>query len=388
MTWKKSILSAVIVLWLAGCSALPWTQSAPQETPIPTVRENGGVLAEAKLVPNDSASLFFLSGGTVADVLVKEGDAVKKGDVLARLSDVEQAQAALDAAKAEELAAQQALDTLNEKARLTSEQAHTALLEAERAYLDAWEALDNIDTDEHQDRIDDAKQEVADREKELEDAQDELEKYLDLTEDNATRKSAQDKVDDAQRRYDEAIRKRDRLINELESARAAFALAKERLEDARRTYEARTEGKPDPDDLALAQARLTAAQAQVKAAQATLDRLAIRAPFDGVVTEVRISAGETVYPNTTVLAVADFSAWYAETVDLSEKDVVKVMVGQSVEIIPDALPEVTLKGEVERIALYPLERGGDVVYRVRVRLLESDERLRWGMTVDVRFPEE
>lgn len=388
MTWKKSILSAVIVLWLAGCSALPWAQSAPQATPVPTVSENGGVLAEAKLVPHDSASLFFLSGGTVAEVLVKEGDAVKKGDVLARLSDVEQAQAALDAAKAEELAAQQALDTLNEKARLTSEQAHTALLEAERAYLDAWEALDKIDTKTTQDRIDDAKKEVADREKELKDAKEELDKYLNLSEDNATRKSAQDKVDDAQRRYDEAIRKRDRLINELESARAAFALAKERLEDARRTYQDRTEGKPDPDDLALAQARLTAAQAQVKAAQATLDRLVIRAPFDGVVTEVRISAGETVYPNTTVLAVADFSAWYAETVDLSEKDVVKVMVGQSVEIIPDALPEVTLKGEVERIALYPLERGGDVVYRVRVRLLESDERLRWGMTVDVRFPEE
>ncbi len=388
MSWKKSVLSAVLVLYLAGCSALPWTQAAPQPTPIPTVRENGGVVAEAKLAPSDSASVFFQTNGTVAEVLVKEGDTVKKGDVLARLSDVEQAEAALAAAKAEELAAQQALDTLNEKARLTSEQARVAVLEAERAYLDAWEALDKIDTDSTQDRIDDAKKEVADREKELEDAREELDKYLNLSEDNATRKSAQDKVDDAQRRYDEAVRKRDRLINELENARAAFALAKERLEDARRTYEQRTAGKPDPDDLALAQARLTAAQAQVRSAQAALDRLTVRAPFDGVVTEVRISAGEMVFPNTTALVVADFSVWYAETVDLSEKDVVKVKVGQTVEIVPDALPEVTLKGEVERIALYPLERGGDVVYRVRVRLLESDERLRWGMTVDVRFPTE
>jgi multidrug resistance efflux pump len=352
------------------------------------VKENGGVVAEAKLAPNDSASVFFQTSGTVAEVLVKEGDTVRKGDVLARLSDVEQTEAALAAAKAEELAARQALDTLNEKARLTSEQAHTALLEAERAYLDAWEALDKIDTDDTQDRIDDARKEVADREKELKDAREELDRYLNLSEDNATRKNAQDKVDDAQRRYDEAVRKRDRLINELENARAAFALAKERLEDARRTYEQRTEGKPDPDDLALAQARLTAAQAQVRSAQAALDRLTLRAPFDGVVTEVRISAGEMVFPNTTALVVADFSTWYAETVDLNEKDVVRVKVGQTVEITPDALPEVTLKGEVERIALYPLERGGDVVYRVRVRLLESDERLRWGMTVDVRFPVE
>jgi len=388
MSWKKSILSAVLILYLAGCSALPWTQATPQPTPIPTVKENGGVVAEAKLAPNDSASVFFQTSGTVAEVLVKEGDTVRKGDVLARLSDVEQAEAVLAAAKAEELAARQALDTLNEKARLTSEQAHTALLEAERAYLNAWEALDKIDTDDTQDRIDDARKEVADREKELKDAREELDRYLNLSEDNATRKSAQDKVDDAQRRYDEAVRKRDRLINELETARAAFALAKERLEDARRTYEQRAEGKPDADDLALAQARLTAAQAQVRSAQAALDRLTLRAPFDGVVTEVRISAGEMVFPNTTALVVADFSTWYAETVDLNEKDVVRVKVGQTVEITPDALPEVTLKGEVERIALYPLERGGDVVYRVRVRLLESDERLRWGMTVDVRFPVE
>ncbi|MEJ5315174.1 MAG: efflux RND transporter periplasmic adaptor subunit [Anaerolinea sp.] len=388
MSWKKSILSAVLILYLAGCSALPWTQATPQPTPIPTVKENGGVVAEAKLAPNDSASVFFQTSGTVAEVLVKEGDTVRKGDVLARLSDVEQAEAVLAAAKAEELAARQALDTLNEKARLTSEQAHTALLEAERAYLNAWEALDKIDTDDTQDRIDDARKEVADREKELKDAREELDRYLNLSEDNATRKSAQDKVDDAQRRYDEAVRKRDRLINELETARAAFALAKERLEDASRTYEQRAEGKPDADDLALAEARLTAAQAQVRSAQAALDRLTLRAPFDGVVTEVRISAGEMVFPNTTALVVADFSTWYAETVDLNEKDVVRVKVGQTVEITPDALPEVTLKGEVERIALYPLERGGDVVYRVRVRLLESDERLRWGMTVDVRFPVE
>ncbi|BAJ62145.1 HlyD family secretion protein [Anaerolinea thermophila] len=388
MTWKKSILSAVIVLWLAGCSALPWAQSAPQATPVPTVSENGGVLAEAKLVPNDSASLFFLSGGTLAEVLVSEGEQVQAGQVLARLSESAQAQATLAQAKAELLAAQQALDTLNKKAALTAEQARVAMLEAEREAVQAWQAFDRLDTRATRDRIDDLRERAADLQQELQDREETLGRYSNLAADNPTRKRAEDDVEQARLRYNDASRELNQLTNEVELARARWDLANQRLEDARRTYEARQELKPDPDELALAQARVEAAQAAVAAAKEALSRLELRAPFDGTVVEVRYSPGESVAPAQTVLVLADLSEWYAETVDLSEKDVVKIKAGQAVEIIPDALPEVTLKGEVERIALFPLERGGDVVYRVRVRLLESDERLRWGMTVDVRFPQE
>jgi len=339
-------------------------------------------------VPRDEALLFFNTAGTLAEVLVGEGEQVQAGQVLARLSESAQAQAALAQAKADLLAAQQALDTLNEKAALAAEQARVAVLEAEREAVQAWQAFDRLDTRATRDRIDDLREEVADLQQELQDREETLQRYSALAADNPTRKRAEDDVEQARLRYNDASRELGLLTNEVELARARWDLANQRLEDARRTYEARQDLKPDPDELALAQARLEAARAAVAAAEEALARLELRAPFDGTVVEVRYSAGESVAPAQPVLVVADLSEWYAETTDLSEKDVVRIRSDEDAEITPDALPELNLRAQIERIADYPQTRGGDVVYRVRLRLLESDPRLRWGMTVDVRFAEE
>jgi multidrug resistance efflux pump len=307
---------------------------------------------------------------------------------LARLSESAQAQAALAQANAELLAAQQALDTLNEKAALAAEQARVAMLEAEREAQQAWQAFDRLDTRATRDRIDDLREQVADLQQELNDREETLARYSDLAADNPTRKRAEDDVEQARLRYNDASRELNLLTNEVELARARWDLANRRLVDARQSYEARQNLQPDPDELALAQARVEAAQAAVAAAEEALRRLELRAPFDGTVVEVKYSAGESVAPAQPVLVLADFSAWYAETTDLSEKDVVRIRTDEPAEITPDALPELSLSAEIEKIADYPETRGGDVVYRVRLRLLESDPRLRWGMTVDVRFAEE
>ena len=388
---KKWLIAWMIILLglTSGCSAVQ-SVFAPTPTlaPLPPVDNRGGVIAEARIVPRDEALLFFNTAGTLAEVLVSEGGQVQAGQVLARLSESAQAQAALTQAKADLLAAQQALDTLNEKAALAAEQARVAVLEAEREAVQAWQVFDRLDTRATRDRIDDLREEVADLQQELQEREETLQRYSDLAADNPTRKRAEDDVEQARLRYNDASRELGLLTNEVELARARWDLANQRLEDARRTYEARQDLKPDPDELALAQARLEAAQAAVAAAEEALARLELRAPFDGTVVEVRYSAGESVAPAQPVLVVADLSEWYVETTDLSEKDVVRIRTDEEAEITPDALPELNLRAQIERIADYPQTRGGDVVYRVRLRLLESDPRLRWGMTVDVRFAEE
>jgi len=378
----------LVSILLGGCAVIESaTTREPLPTPLPPL-ENTDIIAEGRIVPRDYSNLFFIPGGTVSEILVQEGDTVNTDQALIRLKDQEQAEAALAAAQAEQLAAQQALDDLNEKARLQFELARTALLEAEMAYTNAWEALDKLDTQPTQDKIDDARSEVVDRQDELDEQEETLQKYSDLAEDHATRKRAQDNVDNARQRYNEAVRKRDRLIQELEIARAHFDLAEARLEDARLEFEMRQSGQPNPDDISLAQARLDHALAQVKAAEAAQSQLELRAPFSGVVVNVLISEGEPVGPGQVVLVLADLSEWYIETVDLHERDVVKIRAGQTAAILPDALPETVLSGEIETIGQYPEQRGGDVVYRVRLRLLQSEPRLRWGMTVDVNFSED
>jgi hypothetical protein len=48
---------------------------------------------------------------------------------------------------------------------------------------------------------------------------------------------------------------------------------------------------------------------------------------------------------------------------------------------------VTLKGQVESISSVSQLKSGDVVYPVKIKVLESDPRLRWGMTAAVTFQE-
>jgi HlyD family secretion protein len=362
-------------------------QSAPANTSItttiPVIQAPAGVVAEGHVVPRDFTNLAFLTGGNVLEVLVTEGQVVSKGDVLIRLDDRAQYDSAVSSAQLELTNAQQALSHLQEKADLMSAQAQVSLYEAKQNYIDAQRALEAIDTDAFQQRIDDARQKVADAKTARDDAQTELAKYADMDPNNSTRKNAEDTLTSAQDKYDTAVHDRDALINQLDQARAAQTAAQSAMDDAQRTVDNHSQG-PDPDELALAQGRVDQATAQLNAAQEALNRLILTAPYDGTVVELKVSAGENVYPNQAVLVFADLSTLYVETSDLTEMDVVNVKVGDQTTITVDALPSITLQGTVESISENYSERGGDIVYKVRIQLIEPDPLLRWGMTVEVK----
>ena len=148
----------------------------------------------------------------------------------------------------------------------------------------------------------------------------------------------------------------------------------------------------DPQEVALAESRIAAAEGRIEAAQAAiaaaeaaLDDLELVATINGTLVELNLIAGQRVSPSEPVARLADFSQWYVETDNLTEIEVVEIEIGQPALIFPDALPELELAGTVERISDVFEEKRGDVTYTARVRLSESDPRLRWGMTVMVRF---
>jgi len=387
-TAKTITIGAAVLLagmLVAGCDQIPFlNQKQAEPTPIPAVIASTNVITEGRVMPREYRYLAFSLAGEVSEVLAKEGELVSAGQVLARLGESEAFDAAVKAAQAELLSAEQALDTLNEKAGLVGAQVDVTVAEAEKARIAAKKALDDLDTEAFRERMDDAYIAVSDADKELQDAQEEADRYKDLDPDNATRKGAEDALETAQQKSDDAIYQRDLLVNQLTSTRTALAAADAQLEDAKREAGVRA-GGPDPDELALAQARLDAAQAQLKAAEAALDKLAIKAPFDGTLVEMSLVAGESVLPGQKAALVADLSEWVIDTTDLTEMDVVKMEVGSKADVTPDALPELTIGAEVETISQVFSEQGGDIVYTVRLRLDESDEQLRWGMTVEVKF---
>ena len=280
--------------------------------------------------------------------------------------------------------AQQALKDPKDNADLAYSQTLLDVTAAQQALVDARKKLNDIDTENYQNQIDQAKADVADTEKKLQDAQDEFDKYKDLDTDNPSRRNAKTALDAAQDRYDEAVRKRDLLVNDLDEAKAEVSMAQASLNDAQRRRDNRQNG-PDPDQLALAQARVDNAQAQLAAANAALTHLELTAPFNGTVTKIDVAVGEQAVPNQPVMVLADFSSWYVDTNDLTENEVVYLQLNQSASVVPDALPDLTMTGQVESIADSYVEKSGDITYQVRILLNDPDPRLRWGMTVEVRM---
>ena len=342
------------------------------------------VIAEGRLEPVHAVNLTFQARGIVESISVKIGDSVKRGDELARLSNASIAEAQLSAANLELVGAQQALDSLNRNGSANLAATWTAYMNAQEARAKAerdWEAL-NVDSIE--DRIEDAKAEVQDRDADLQDAKDEFDKYKDLDKDNSKRVTAEDALETAQEDYNEALRKLDEITRERDTVRASLDAALGTEAEAKYQYETSADGV-NADQLALATSRLNNAEAQVAAAQANLSNYVLTAPFDGVVAEVAVKAGEQVSPENRIVSVADTSAWVIETTDVTELEVVKLSVGQNVTFTADALLGVTMNGVVTEISQSSVLQGGDVIYTVRIVAHNVDPRVKWGMTVEVTF---
>ena len=106
-----------------------------------------------------------------------------------------------------------------------------------------------------------------------------------------------------------------------DDVRAAYDAALAAEAEAKHQYEISLDG-PNADQLALAKANLDAAKD-------TLSNYVIIAPFDGVVADVNVKAGEQVGAETRAVSVADFSQWIVKTTDLTELEVVKLAPGST-----------------------------------------------------------
>jgi multidrug resistance efflux pump len=301
---------------------------------------------------------------------VKAGDPVKQGDVLVRLSNAGQAEA-------QNVAAQNAYDLIirtegGERAKLWQ-----VYLDAQIVRGKAEKIWDDLNVTEIEKRIEDDKATVEDRQKDVTDRQADFDKYKDLDKDNSKRKAAKDDLDRAVAALHQAERNLEATMRERDSVRAAYDAALGLEAEARHQYEISLDG-PNSDQLTLAKANLNAAKD-------ALSNYVITAPFDGVVADVNVQVGDQVGTDTRAVSIANFDSWIVETTDITELEVVKLSVGQNVTLVPDALPDLTLHGTVTEIAKSYIQQGGDILYTVRISVIETDPRLMWGMTVEATF---
>jgi multidrug resistance efflux pump len=362
-------------LLLSACSALPGGAGAATPTPLPVVVTNSQIVAEGRIVPKENKDLAFFTNGQVDEVLVNEGEQVKKDLVVARLGNREQLEAAIAGAESELISAKQARKQLDDNLSLAQADATAAMAAANKTLKDAQYQIDNFSVPTNMEGL--TPLEAVAKMKDLLDvARDKFEPYKYFSENDTTRKDLKERLDNAQSDYNTAVR-----WLQLETNLAA---AETRLDKTMKDYQKLLKG-PDPDQVATAEARIKAAQANLAATQANLDNLELKATIDGTVVKNDLVVGQNVAAGVPAMTLADFSELYAETDDLTEIEVVDIAIGQEATVVADALPDLKLKGVVEKINQISEEKRGDITYTVRVKLLETDPRLRWGMTVVITF---
>jgi len=385
---QLSILFILIAaLSLAGCQMQ--TQAAQDPTPIPVVTGDSNIVVDGKLVPIEHVELSFNMPGVISEVLVEEGQLVEPGQALARLDQKPRLAAAVSAAELELVNAQQVIKTLNETSSVDTAAAQQKVADARDAVRYAERYLNNLNSGSRGTDITKAEANVVLLKDRLKKAREDYQPYENKPEDNVTRASYLSRLADAQRKYDDAVR----LLNNLEGtpsdidqaiAEANLALAQAQLTLAESDFEEVKAG-PDPDALQAAEARLNAAEAGVAAAEAALADAELKAPFGGTIVKLDLKTGEQAIPGKQAVVLADLSGWVVETEDLNEMEVPGIESGQRASIIPEPIPDLELSGKVDSISQLYEEVHGDVTYKVRIALDETDPRLRWGMTVTVRM---
>ena len=344
MNTKFVSLIIFISLLFAACSAP--TAQPTKAAAIPPVIADTSIMAEGRLEPVYSAKIAFTASGMISEVLVQEGESVKKGQLLIRLGDASDTNYA--AAQLELASAQQAINDLTNAAGTDLAQAIIDLKDAQEAYDKAANYLDYLQNS----------QKVP---------QTETRSFLIQT--------ARGYEYRTNTKHFKGPAPEDWIIE----AENDMVLKKAELDDAQRTYDRLKDGA-DTEQLAVLEARLSAAKAGLAA-------FSVIAPFDGVVAELNAKAGSSINAGEVAVTVADFSSWLIETTDLTEIDVVTLSEGQTVAITLDAIPDATLNGMIESISQTYEEKQGDIVYAVTVALDDSHPSLRWGMTAVVKFEE-
>jgi multidrug resistance efflux pump len=375
----KLVASGALVLLLLIISSTA-CGSVPPPTPSSTPVNGTGTIVTAKgeVVPARFAHLSFGVSGTVAQLSVKEGDAVKAGAVLAQLDtqdlefQVKTAQDGLDLARS--TLAQAKVPASPEEitsAHAAYDSAVATLAQAQRGPTREDFAILKANLEKAKAALDQA-QAAYDR------AGGASNPYSGLLPQSLQLQSATLDYQIAQANYDKGTKVDSTAV---EQAQAAVTQAKA-------TLDLKQKG-PRAEDIAVEQVRVQQAQTALEQAQAALAKAQLVAPLDGTVTDVTTRAGEIVQGGAPLITIADLSQLHVETTDLDEFGTAHVKAGQAAKITVNAFNDKTLSGKVTNIGLQSVTLPtGDISYIVTLALDNQDPDLRWGMTVKVEFAQQ
>ncbi|MBU4298515.1 efflux RND transporter periplasmic adaptor subunit [Patescibacteria group bacterium] len=136
-----------------------------------------------------------------------------------------------------------------------------------------------------------------------------------------------------------------------------------------------------PDELEIRAKKITIQQREdaLTTAKQALADCHIYIPFDGIITEVKIKKGDSVSAGTALANI--ITQQKIAEISLNEVDVAKVKASQKVTLTFDAVPDLTLTGQVVEVDAAGAVSQGVVTYAVKIAFDTQDERVKIAMSV-------
>ncbi|PSB26872.1 efflux RND transporter periplasmic adaptor subunit [Stenomitos frigidus] len=298
-----------------------------QSLPV-TISANGSVL------PERSANVSPKSSGILKQLLVKEGDRVQEGQILAYMDDS------------------------NLKGQYTQAQGQLAQAQAN---------LDKIIAGNRPQDIAQAAAQVAN--------------------DKAALASAESTFQQNQQLFKAgALAQRDLI-----TSRAARDQSAAQVRKSQQALDLQKVGSR-PEDIATARAQVVTAQGALQTIQADINDTVIRAPFSGLVTKKFADPGAFVTPSTAGSSASSASASIlalasTNQIDayVAEANIAQIKLGQPVKIKADAFPGKTFDGKVVQVAAQSTVTQNVTSFEVKTSVSDPQNLLRSGMSTHVDF---
>ena len=149
---------------------------------------------------------------------------------------------------------------------------------------------------------------------------------------------------------------------------------------------------PRREEIAAAQARIDAVDAQLAALRESQADAVVRAPVAGIITSRLVDSGELVQARAPIAVVTDLDrAWANVYVD--EPMVPRLTLGQTIPIVTDAqqrldgrITFISPKAEFTPRNVQTAEERTKLVYRIKVTTDNRQGVLKVGMPVEAEIP--
>jgi HlyD family secretion protein len=357
MSKKKKIWIACAVIVLLAIVLLVSIKSSSKNTVLVQTAKvqrkdilTSKVNASGSIRAKEFVDIQAEIAGIVNELAVKEGDAVKKGDILLKIDPI-QTQADRNARRAN-----------YEVTLADSRNQEIVIANAENDLLRSEASL---------------KSSRADLER--------AESNLSRVESSYKRKQQLNEEGVISREEYEIAQNDFKLAKaQLESAKAAVSQSETSVRVAKNNIEQRK------IDLSSSKLRASAADANLTSANDQLRKTTLYAPLSGIVTQLLVEKGERAQPGimsspqATLMTIADLSVIQAE-LKVDETDIVNLSIGDSAQIKVDALPDDVFEGEVTEIGNSPIQSSSSSTqeakdFKVIVTVKNPSSKIRPGMS--------